>query len=33
MLPEGLPPAIVVTILELFLVWRYRDALKGIVQP
>ena len=33
MLPEGLPPAIVVTILELFLVWRYRDAFKGIVQP
>ena len=32
MLPEGLP-AIVVTILELFLVWRYRDAFKGIVQP
>jgi len=33
MLPEGLPPAIVVTILELFLVWRYRDTFKGIVQP
>jgi hypothetical protein len=33
MLPEGLPPAIVATILELFLVWRYRDAFKGIVQP
>lgn len=31
-LPEGLPPATVVTILELFLVWRYRDAFKGIVQ-
>src|SRR4029077_19638275 len=26
MAPEGLPPAIVVTILELFLLWRYRDA-------
>ena len=33
MLPEGLPPVIVATILELFLVWRYRDAFKGIVQP
>jgi hypothetical protein len=33
MLPEGLPPAIVVTILQLSLVWRYRDAFKGIVQP
>ena len=33
MLPAGLPPAIVVTILELFLVWRYRDAFAGIVRP
>jgi putative oxidoreductase len=33
MAPEGLPPAIVVTILELFLVWQYRDAFKGIVRP
>lgn len=33
MAPEGLPPAVVVTILELFLVWRYRDAFKGIVRP
>ena len=33
MAPEGLPPAIVVTILELFLVWRYRDAFRGIVRP
>jgi putative oxidoreductase len=33
MAPEGLPPGIVVTILELFLVWRYRDAFKGIVRP
>jgi uncharacterized membrane protein YphA (DoxX/SURF4 family) len=33
MAPEGLPPAIVVTILELFLVWRYRDAFKGILSP
>jgi putative oxidoreductase len=30
MAPEGLPPGIVVTILELFLVWRYRDAFAGI---
>jgi hypothetical protein len=33
MAPEGLPPAILVTILELFLVWRYRDAFVGIVSP
>lgn len=31
--PAGMLPAIVVTILELFLVWRYRDAFKGIVSP
>jgi putative oxidoreductase len=31
--PEGFGPAIVVTVLELFLVWRYRDALAGIVRP
>ena len=33
MAPEGLPPGIVVPILELFLVWRYRDAFAGIVRP
>ena len=33
MAPEGLPPAVVVTILELFLVWRYREAFKGIFRP
>jgi len=31
--PAGLVPAIVVTILELFLVWRYRDAFKEIFAP
>jgi uncharacterized membrane protein YphA (DoxX/SURF4 family) len=31
--PAGLAPAILVTILELFLVWRYRDAFAGIVRP
>jgi putative oxidoreductase len=31
--PAGLLPAIVVTILELFLVWRYREAFKEIVRP
>ncbi len=30
--PAGLVPAIVVTVLELFLVWRYRDAFKEIVR-
>jgi hypothetical protein len=33
MAPEGLPPAIVVTVLELFLVWRYRDAFAGLLRP
>ena len=33
MAPEGLPPAVVVTLLELFLVWRYRDAFAGILRP
>jgi putative oxidoreductase len=32
MAPEGLPPAVVVTILELFLVWRYREAFAGILR-
>jgi putative oxidoreductase len=29
--PAGLVPAIVVTILELFLVWQYRIAFRGIL--
>jgi uncharacterized membrane protein YphA (DoxX/SURF4 family) len=33
MAPEGFPPGIVVTILELFLVWRYREAFAGIFRP
>jgi putative oxidoreductase len=33
MAPEGFPPAIVVTVLELFLLWRYRDAFAGLVRP
>ena len=33
MMPEGLPPGIVVTILELFLVWRYRDAFAVLCAP
>jgi putative oxidoreductase len=35
MAPElaGLVPAIVVTILEVFLVWRYREAFRGIMRP
>ena len=32
MAPEGLPPAVIVTLLELFLVWRYRDAFAGILR-
>jgi putative oxidoreductase len=31
--PSNFSPAIVVTILELFLLWRYRDAFKGILSP
>ena len=31
--PAGLPPAVVVTILELFLVWSYRDGFAGILRP
>ena len=33
MAPEGIAPGIVVAVLELFLLWRYRDAFKGIVRP
>ena len=33
MSPEGFGPAIVATVLELFLVWRYRDAFAGMVRP
>ena len=31
--PAGMVPAIVVSVLELFLLWRYRDAFAGIVRP
>jgi putative oxidoreductase len=33
MAPEGLPPAVVVTVLELFLVWSYRDRFAEILRP
>jgi len=33
MAPEGLPPAVVVTILELFLIWSYRERFAGILRP
>src|SRR2546423_15119213 len=33
MAPEGIPPAIVVTALELFLLWRYRGAFAGLLRP
>jgi uncharacterized membrane protein YphA (DoxX/SURF4 family) len=33
MAPEGFPPGIVVTLLEAFLVWRYRSAFAGLLQP
>jgi putative oxidoreductase len=31
--PAGMVPAIVVTILELFLLWSYRDRFAGILRP
>ena len=31
--PANFEPAIVVTVLELFLAWRYRDAFRGIFRP
>jgi putative oxidoreductase len=33
MAPEGFPPGIVVTVLELFLVWRYREAFIPLLRP
>jgi putative oxidoreductase len=33
MAPQGFEPAIIVTILELFLIWRYREAFAGLVRP
>jgi uncharacterized membrane protein YphA (DoxX/SURF4 family) len=31
--PEGFGPAIVVTVLELFLLWQYRAALAPMLRP
>lgn len=31
--PEGFTPGIVVTILEVFLLWQYRAAFAGILRP
>ena len=31
--PSGLPIAIVVSALALFLLWRYRSSFAGLVQP
>jgi putative oxidoreductase len=33
MAPEGFPPALVVTALALFLLWQYRAAFAGLLQP
>jgi uncharacterized membrane protein YphA (DoxX/SURF4 family) len=33
MAPEGFPIAILVTVLELFLIWQYRSAFAGILRP
>src|SRR2546428_1376902 len=31
--PSGLPPALVVSALELFLLWAYRSAFVGLLKP
>ena len=33
MAPEGFPPALVVTVLELILLWRYREAFMPLLKP
>src|SRR2546423_12853040 len=33
MAPEGFPPAAVATLLELFLIWRYRERFSGLLGP
>ncbi len=33
MAPEGFPPALVVTVLELFLLWQYRSAFAPLLKP
>src|SRR5712692_5745537 len=33
MAPEGFPPALVVTVLELFLLWQYRTAFAPLLKP
>jgi len=33
MAPEGFPPALVVTALELFLLWQYRSAFAPLFRP
>ena len=33
MAPEGFPMALIVTALEVFLIWRYRDAFAGLLRP
>jgi len=33
MLPSGLPLAIVVAALALFLLWRHREHFAGLVKP
>jgi hypothetical protein len=33
MAPEGFPPALVFTALELFLLWRYREAFTTLLKP
>ena len=33
MAPEGFPPGIIVTVLELFLLWRYRESFMPLLKP
>lgn len=33
MAPEGFQPAVIVTVLELFLLWQYRSAFASLLKP
>ena len=33
MAPEGFPPGIIVAVLELFLLWRYRESFMPLLKP
>jgi len=31
--PAGMPIAILILVLEVFLAWSYRDSFKGVLNP